>query len=339
MDDSYGNGCELAIDLGTASTLVFVRGRGVVLNEPSVIAMNRSSGRVLAVGTVAKQMIGRTPSTVEAVRPLRRGVIADSAPAAAMLRYFLAAEWWRLRLRRPQVVLAVPAGITAVERRAAEEVVRAAGARRVRVVEAPTAAALGVGLDIGEPGAAMVADLGGGTTEVAILSLGGIVTERSVKVGGDDLDQAIMAYVREAYGMVLGEATAEHVKIAAGSAWPDAEPRTVTIRGLDLATSKPRAITLTSEELYGAMTKTLAMIVHTVTNALAACPPELCADLVLRGIVVTGGGARLHGLDQRLRAEIGVPVHLAEEPIRPVVLGAAEALREGPRRLSVRRSA
>jgi rod shape-determining protein MreB len=339
IDDSYGSGCALAIDLGTASTLVFVRGRGVVLNEPSVIAMHRHSGRVLAVGSAAKQMIGRTPEQVEAVRPLRRGVVADAAPAAAMLRRFLADEWWRLRLRRWQVVVAVPAGITAVERRAAEEVVRAAGARRVRVVEAPTAAALGVGLDIGEPGAAMVADLGGGTTEVAILSLGGVVIERAVKIGGDDLDQAIIAYVREMHGLVLGEATAEQIKIIAGSACQDAEPRAVTIRGLDMTTSMPRSVTLTSQDLYEAMAKPLHTIVRTVTNALAACPPELAADLVLRGIVVTGGGARMHGMDKRLRDEIGVPIHLAEEPVHPVVIGAAVAIRAERRRLPLHRSA
>jgi len=316
------------IDLGTASTVVWAKDRGVLVNQPSVIALNQRTGRVLAVGSAAKQMIGRTPGQVSTARPLLRGVVADAPLAVTMLRRLLGGEW-QWRLRKPQVVVAVPAGVTEVERRAVAEVLRTAGARRVKTVQASLAAALGMGLDIGEPAASMVIDIGGGTTEAAIISLGGLVTSRLVKVGGDDLDQAIISHVREAYGLVLGETTAEQVKIAAASAYPDGADRRTSIRGLDRTTLQPRVVDLTAGELHAAMAVPLHAIIGTVVNTLAACPPELAADLVHRGIVLTGGGARLHGLDRRLGEETGIPIHLPDEPLHPIVHGAAR-LAAGP---------
>jgi rod shape-determining protein MreB len=320
-------GSDLAIDLGTANTLVYARGRGILLDEPSVVAVDTSANTVVAVGVEAKRMIGRTPDHIRAVRPLSAGVIADYEITAEMLRYFV-----RKVLRRrgaftgPRVVVCVPSGITSVEQRAVSESVYAAGARRVHIIPEPMAAAIGAGLPVNQPAGCMVIDVGGGTTEVAVLALGGIVASTSLRVAGDALDAAIVDHVRAEFALLIGERTAEELKISVGSAFPVAGPKSAEIRGRDVGTGLPRNVTISSDQLRKAMTEPLGRIVTAVRSTLDRCPPELAGDLVSRGIVLTGGGAQLRGLDARLQHEIGVPVLVADRPRDSVVLGTGTVI-------------
>ncbi|HEY2166485.1 MAG TPA: rod shape-determining protein [Jatrophihabitantaceae bacterium] len=317
-------GGDLAIDLGTANTLVYARGRGIMLNEPSVVAVDTTTNAVVAVGAEAKRMIGRTPGHIVAVRPLQDGVIADYDVTAEMLRYFV-----RKVLRRrgaftgPRIVVCVPSGITSVEQRAVSESAYAAGARRVHIISEPMAAAIGAGLPVNQPSGSMVIDIGGGTTEVAILALGGIVAATSLRVAGDAIDTAIVDYVRSNFSLLIGERTAEELKISVGTAFPVSGPKNAEIRGRDMATGLPRNVTMSGLELRKAIEPPVTRIVAAVRSTLDRCPPELAGDLVTRGIVLTGGGALLRGLDARLQHEIGVPVLVADRPLDSVVLGTA----------------
>jgi rod shape-determining protein MreB and related proteins len=335
-------GGDLAVDLGTASTLVYVRGRGILLSEPSVVAVDSSTNTVVAVGTEAKQMIGRTPGHIRAVRPLQDGVIADYDITAEMLRYFVRKVVRRRLFTGPRVVVCVPSGITGVERRAVSESAYAAGARRVHIIDEPMAAAIGAGLPVSQPAGSMIIDIGGGTTEVAVIALGGIVAAASLRVAGDAIDRAIVDHVRTKFGMLIGERTAEELKISAGSAYPVADQLRAEIRGRDLHTGMPRNVTISGDELRRAMDLPIGRIVDTVRATLDRCPPELAGDLVTRGIVITGGGALLRGLDARLQHEIGVPVLVADRPLHSVVLGTGAVVEhfdrlqkvvvDGPRR-------
>jgi rod shape-determining protein MreB and related proteins len=320
-------GRDMAVDLGTANTLVYVRGRGVLLNEPSVVALNQNTGHILAVGNEAKRMIGRTPGHINAVRPLKDGVIADFDVTEKMIRYFIA-RVHRRRWAKPRIVICVPSGITGVEQRAVEEAGYQAGARRVHIIEEPMAAAIGAGLPIHEPTGNMVVDIGGGTTEVAVISLGGIVTSVSLRIGGDELDEAIMNYMKKEYSLMLGERTAEEIKAAVGSAFPlPGEPQ-AEIRGRDLVSGLPKTIIISAEEVRRAIEEPVAQICDSVKNTLDRTPPELAGDIMDRGLVLTGGGALLRGIDERLKHETGMPVHLAESPLHCVVLGAGRCLEE-----------
>src|SRR5216117_1733769 len=321
-------GRDMAVDLGTANTLVYVRGRGVVLNEPSVVAINTLSGAVLAVGSEAKRMIGRTPSHIQAVRPLKDGVIADFDVTEKMLRYFIQRVHKRRLLAKPRVVVCVPSGITGVEQRAVEEATIAAGSRRAYIIEEPMAAAIGAGLPIHEPTGNMVVDIGGGTTEVAVISLGGIVTAQSIRVGGDELDQAIITFGKKEYSLMLGERTAEEIKISLGSAYPSADEPTAEIRGRDLVSGLPKTIVITADEIRKAIEEPLALIVDAVKSTLDKCPPELAGDVMDRGIALTGGGALLRGLHERLREETGMPIHMADNPLDSVVLGTGKCVED-----------
>src|SRR5213592_4004560 len=304
-------GRDMAVDLGTANTLVYVRGRGVVLNEPSVVAINTLTGAILAVGAEAKRMIGRTPSHIQAVRPLKDGVIADFDVTEKMLRYFIQRVHKRRLLAKPRIVVCVPAGITGVEQRAVEEATISAGARRAFIIEEPMAAAIGAGLPIHEPTGNMVVDIGGGTTEVAIISLGGVVTSTSMRVGGDELDESIIQHVKKEYSLALGERTAEAIKLAVGSAWPTPDDMIAEIKGRDLVSGLPKTIHITAEEVRKAIEEPVNGIVDAVKNTLDRCPPELAADIMTRGVVLTGGGALLRGLDERLKHETGMPIIVA----------------------------
>lgn len=321
-------GRDMAIDLGTANTLVYVRGRGVVLNEPSVVAVNTSTGGLVAVGADAKKMIGRTPGNIVAVRPLKDGVIADFDIAERMLRYFIQKVHRRRNLARPRVVVCVPSGVTGVERRAVEEAAQRAGARRVHIIEEPMAAAIGAGLPVSEPTGNMVVDIGGGTTEVAVISLGGIVAAQSVRVAGDELDNAIIQYVKKEYALLLGERTAEGIKMAVGSAFPVPDEPHAEIRGRDLVSGLPKTIVVSAAEIRRAVEEPVNAIIDAVRSTLDRCPPELSGDIMDRGIVLTGGGALLRGLDERLRHETGMPVQVAETPLESVVLGSGRCVED-----------
>lgn len=320
-------GQDMAIDLGTANTLVFVRGQGIVLNEPSVVAVNSHNNRALAVGMDAKRMIGRTPANITAIRPLRDGVIADFDITEKMLRYFIQ-KVQRRKWARPRIVVCVPSGITPVERRAVEEAAYSAGARKAYTIEEPMAAAIGCGLPIAEPSGSMVVDIGGGTTEVAVISLGGIVISRSIRVGGDELDEAIIEYVKKENSVLLGERTAEQLKMAIGSAWPRADEPAAEVRGRDLVTGLPKTILLSSPEVREAIEEPTQAIVDAVKYTLDKTPPELAADIMERGIWLTGGGALLEGLDQRLASETGMPIVTAAKPLQSVVVGSGKCLEE-----------
>jgi rod shape-determining protein MreB len=321
-------GRDMAVDLGTANTLVYVRGRGVVLNEPSVVAVNTQNQQVLAVGSEAKRMIGRTPAHIQAVRPLKDGVIADFDITEKMLRYFIQKVHTRRFLAKPRVVVCVPSGITGVEQRAVEEATIAAGARAAYIIEEPMAAAIGAGMPIHEPIGSMVVDIGGGTTEVAVISMGGIVTATSVRVGGDELDDAIINYVKKEFSLVLGERTSEAIKVAIGSAFPMPDEMIAEIKGRDLVTGLPKTVHITAEEVRKAIEEPVNAIVDAVKNTLDRCPPELAADLMDQGIILTGGGALLKGLDERIRHETGMPVRVARDPLYCVVLGSGRCLEE-----------
>ena len=321
-------GRDMAIDLGTANTLVYVRGRGIVLNEPSVVAINQDTGGILAVGLEAKKMIGRTPGNIVAIRPLKDGVISDFDTTERMLRYFIQKVHKRRHFAKPRLVVCVPSGITGVEQRAVKDAGYAAGARKVYIIEEPMAAAIGAGLPIHEPTGNMVVDIGGGTTEIAVISLGGIVTVQSIRVGGDELDQAIIAWIKREYSLLLGERTAEEIKMAIGSAFPAVGEPDAEIRGRDLVTGLPKTILVTAEEIRKAIDEPVSRIVEAVKTTLDSCPPELSGDIMDRGIVLTGGGALLHGLDERLRHETGIAVHIAENPLNAVVMGTGRCIEE-----------
>ncbi len=321
-------GRDMAVDLGTANTLIYVRGRGIVLNEPSVVALNVAAGQVVAVGADAKRMIGRTPGNIVAVRPMRDGVIADFDVTERMLRYFIEKVHRRRHLVRPRVLVAVPSGLTGVEQSAVKEAAHQAGARRVYVFEEPMAAAIGAGLPVSEPTGNMVVDIGGGTTEVAVISLGGIVTAESLRVGGDEFDQAIIAFAKKEHSLLLGERTAEEVKMSIGSAHPSADDRQAEVRGRDLVSGLPKTIVISAGQVRRALQEPIGMIVDAVRATLDRCPPELAGDVMDRGIALTGGGALLRGMDDRLREETGLPVHLADSPLESVVLGTGRCVED-----------
>ncbi len=321
-------GRDMAVDLGTANTLVYVRGRGIVLNEPSVVAINVTTGKIVAVGIEAKRMIGRTPGNIVAIRPLRDGVIADFDVTERMLRYFIQKIHKRRHFVRPRIIVAVPSGITAVEQRAVKEAGYQAGARRVYIIEEPMAAAIGAGLPVHEPTGNVVVDIGGGTTEVAIISMGGIVTSQSIRVGGDELDQAVIAFTKKEYSLMLGERTAEEVKIAVGSACVTGEDFHAEVRGRDLVSGLPKTVVISAEEIRRSIAEPVNAIVDAVKSTLDKCPPELSGDLMDRGIAVTGGGALLRGMVDRLREETGMPVHLAENALDSVALGSGRCVED-----------
>jgi rod shape-determining protein MreB len=320
-------GRDMAVDLGTANTLVYVRGRGIILNEPSVVAVNVKDGRPLAVGAEAKRMIGRTPSHIQAIRPLKDGVIADFEICEKMLRYFIQRVHQR-RFAKPRMVICVPSGITGVEQRAVMEAAEYAGARKAYIIEEPMAAAIGAGLPVHEPTGNMVVDIGGGTTEVAVISLGGIVTSQSVRIGGDELDEAIISYIKKEYSLALGERTAEEIKIALGSAFPLEEELHAEIRGRDLVTGLPKTVVVSTEEIRKAIDEPVAAIIDAVKVTLDKTPPELAADIMEQGIVLTGGGALLHGLEARLQEETGMPIVVARDALNCVAIGSGQCLEE-----------
>ncbi len=320
-------GRDLAIDLGTANTLIYERGRGIVLNEPSVVAINTIDGRPVAVGIEAKRMLGRTPPHIQAIRPLKDGVIADFEICEKMLRYFIHRVHQR-RFAKPRMIICVPSGITGVEQRAVKDAAEYAGARNVRIIEEPMAAAIGAGLPVHEPAGNMVVDIGGGTTEVAVVSLGGIVTSQSVRVGGDELDEAIINFARKEHDLALGERTAEEVKIALGSAWELEVELEAEIRGRDLRTGLPKTVITGTREIRAAIEEPVAAICDAVKVTLDRTPPELAADIMEKGIVLTGGGALLRGLDYRLHHETGMPLRIAANPLFAVVIGSGQCLEE-----------
>jgi rod shape-determining protein MreB len=325
-------GRDIGIDLGTANTLVHVSGKGVVIREPSVVAINRDTGDVLAVGEEAKRMLGKTPANIVAIRPLKDGVIADFVQTEEMLRHFIAKVGRRFVMRQT-VVVGIPSGVTEVERRAVIEASKNAGAHQAYVIEEPMAAAFGAGLPVDEPSGSMIVDIGGGTTEVAVISLGGIVHSRSIRVAGDELDEAISAYVRRAYSLFIGERTAEQTKIEIGSAYALAQELQITVKGRDLVTGLPKSATISSEEVRMAIQEPLNAIVEAVKLTLEATPPELAADAMDSGIVLAGGGALLRGLDRLIQSETGMPVHIARDPLSCVVLGTGivvEGMHENP---------
>ena len=321
-------GRDMAVDLGTANTLVYVRGKGILLDEPSVVALNSRTGEILAVGHEAKRMIGRTPETITPIRPMKDGVIADFEATERMLRHFIHQVHRRRYFAKPRMVICVPSGITAVEQRAVKEAGYQAGARKVYIIEEPMAAAIGAGLPVHQATGNMVVDVGGGTTEVAVISLGGIVTSLSIRTAGDDLDAAIVAWMKKEYSLLLGERTAEEVKMSLGSAFPMPEEPEAEIRGRDMVSGLPRTVVVSSAEVRQALDEPLHAIVDAVRSTLDQTPPELAGDIMDRGIVLTGGGALLRGLDERLRHETGMPVHVAEDPLTSVAFGAGKCVEE-----------
>jgi rod shape-determining protein MreB len=321
-------GRDMAVDLGTANTLVYVRGRGVLVDEPSVVAMNEQTHEVLAVGHEAKRMVGRTPDGITAIRPLKDGVIADLDATEEMLRFFIQQVHKRRYFAKPRMIICVPSGVTAVEQRAVKEAGYQAGGRRVYIIEEPMAAAIGAGLPVHEPTGNMVVDVGGGTTEVAVISLGGIVTTMSVRTAGDQLDQAIVAHLKKEHSLMLGERTAEEIKMTLGSAFPLPQERQAEVRGRDMVSGLPRTVTVSSHEIRRALEEQLHTIVDAVRTTLDQTPPELAGDIMDRGIVLTGGGALLLGLDERIRHETGMPVHVATNPLTSVAFGAGKCIEE-----------
>ena len=317
----------MAVDLGTANTLVYVRGRGIVLSEPSVVAIDQRSGEVHAVGIEAKRMLGRTPGNISAIRPLKDGVIADFDVTEQMLRHFIQ-KVHQNRWAHPRVVVCVPSGVTGVEKRAVEEATLSAGARSAFLIEEPMAAAIGAGLPVAEPTGNMVVDIGGGTTEVAVISLGGIVVAQSIRVGGDELDEAIISYVKKEYKLMIGSQTAEEVKLEIGSAYPLREEVQAEIRGRDMITGLPKTVVLSSEDVREALEEPLQQIIDAVKSTLDKTPPELASDIMDRGIMMAGGGSLLQGLDERLRQETELPIHVAESPLTCVAVGSGRSLEE-----------
>jgi rod shape-determining protein MreB and related proteins len=318
-------GRDMAVDLGTANTLVYVRGRGIVLSEPSVVAIDHASGEVHAVGVEAKRMLGRTPGTISAIRPLKDGVIADFDVTEQMLRHFIH-KVHQHRFAHPRVVVCVPSGVTGVEKRAVEEATRNAGARDAYLIEEPMAAAIGAGLPVSEPTGNMIVDVGGGTSEVAVISLGGIVVSVSLRVGGDEMDEAIISHVKREYKLLIGNQTAEEIKLEVGSAFRMKEEVQAEVRGRDMLTGLPKTVIISSDEIRHALEEPVSQVVDAIKSTLDKTPPELAADIMDRGIVLAGGGALLNGLDERLRHETQMPVQLAESPLTCVAVGSGRSL-------------
>jgi rod shape-determining protein MreB len=321
---------DLAIDLGTASTLVYVKGKGIVADEPSVVAIRKDADgkKILAVGKEAKKMLGRTPANITTIRPMKDGVIADFDVTESMLKYFIQIVHNRKSFIRPRIIISVPSGITPVEKRAVRESAELAGAREIYLIEEPMAAAIGAGLPVSEPVGSMIVDIGGGTTEVAVISLSGIVYSQSVKTAGDKMDEAIVQYVKRKYNLLIGERTAELIKITIGTAFPEKEIKTVDVKGRDMVTGIPKTMEISSEEVMGAITEPVNTIVEAVKNCLERTPPELASDIVDRGIILAGGGALLKNFDKLLREETGLPIIVAESPLTSVVIGSGMALDE-----------
>lgn len=319
---------DMGVDLGTATTLVYVKGEGVVLCEPSVVAIERGTSHVLAVGDEAKRMLGRTPGNIVAIRPMKDGVIADFEITEAMLRYFIKKVHHRRVLVRPRIVIAIPSGITEVEKRAVKDSAERAGAREVFLIEEPIAAAIGVGLPIQEPIGNMVIDIGGGTTEIAVISLAGVVFSKSIRIGGDEMDEAIIEYLKKTYNLMVGERTSEEVKIKIGSAYPLEEEMTLEVKGRDLVAGLPKTVTITSEEVREALQEPLRAILEITKMSLERTPPELAADLIDHGIVMAGGGSLLRCIDKLISEETGLPVHIADDPLTAVVCGTGKVLDE-----------
>ncbi|SFC31422.1 rod shape-determining protein [Clostridium uliginosum] len=326
----FGSGKDMGIDLGTANTLVFVKGKGVVLREPSVVAMNNVTKKTLAVGAEAKLMIGRTPGNIVAIRPLRDGVIADFDVAQIMLKKLIEKVSTKSAFKSPRIIVCYPSGITEVEKRAIEEATKLAGARDVILMEEPMAAAIGAGLPVSEPTGSMIVDIGGGTTEVAIISLGGIVTSRSLRVAGDELDQAIISYIKKEFNLMIGERTSEQVKMEIGSAHiiEDEESKFMEIKGRDMISGLPKVIEITEAQIRDALKEPVCAIIEAIKTTLEKTPPELAADIMEKGIMLAGGGALLKGLDVLINKETNMPVHIAEAPLDCVVLGAGKALED-----------
>ncbi len=319
---------DLAVDLGTANTLVYVKGKGIVLREPSVVAVHAGSGQVLAVGADAKQMLGRTPGNIQAIRPMKDGVIANFEITEAMIRHFIQKVHNRKALVRPRIIIAVPSGITQVEKRAVRDSAESAGAREVYLIEEPMAAAIGVGLPVQEPSGNMIVDIGGGTTEVAVISMSGIVFSKSVRVAGDEMDEALVNYIKKKYNLLIGERTAENLKIKIGTEYPTGNNDSLEGKGRDLVAGIPKTLLITEDEVREALSETVNMIIDAVKITLERTPPELAADIVDKGIVLAGGGSMIKGLDVLLREETGLPISLAEDPLSAVVLGTGKVLDE-----------
>lgn len=317
---------DMGIDLGTANTLIYVKGKGIVLREPSVVAINNDVKKVMAVGNEAKDMIGRTPGNIVAIRPLKDGVIADFDVTHTMLRKFIEKVSPKSAFTSPRIFVCFPSGVTEVEKRAIEEATKHAGARDVLLMEEPMAAAIGAGLPVNEPTGSMIVDIGGGTTEVAIISLGGIVTSKSLRIAGDELDEAIISYIKKEYNLMIGERTAENVKIELGSAYDIGENNSMEIRGRDLVTGLPKVLNINEEEIRGALKEPIVAIIDAIKTTLEKTPPELASDIMDKGIMLAGGGAMLKGLDQLVNLETHIPVHIAENPLDCVALGAGKAL-------------
>ncbi|APF27518.1 rod shape-determining protein [Clostridium botulinum] len=322
----FGITKDMGIDLGTANTLVYIKGKGVVLSEPSVVAINKDVNKVLAVGDEAKQMIGRTPGNIVAIRPLKDGVIADFDVTQIMLKKFIEKVSPKGGFTNPRIVVCFPSGVTEVEKRAIDEATKSAGAREVVLMEEPMAAAIGAGLPVNEPTGSMIVDIGGGTTEVAIISLGGIVTSKSLRVAGDELDQSIINYIKKEYSLMIGERTAENIKVELGSAYETDEDKTMEIRGRDLITGLPKVITISEKEVREALSEPVISIIEAIKTTLEKTPPELASDIMDKGIMLAGGGALLRGLDQLINEDTHMPVHIAESPLDCVAVGAGKAL-------------
>ena len=319
---------ELGIDLGTANIVVFLKGKGIVLREPSVVAMSTVTKKVLAVGEEARLMIGRTPGNIVAIRPMSDGVIADYTTTQKMLEYLIAKVCGRKRMFKPRVLVCVPSGVTSVEKRAVIQAARSAGAQEAYPIEEPMAAAIGAGLPISTPGGNMVVDIGGGTTDIAVISLGGIVVSRSVRLGGNKMDEVIARHIKNKYNLMIGERTAEEIKIKIGSAYPLQTEMTLEVRGRDLVAGLPKTVEVTSEEIRAALTEPVGTVVDRVKNVLELTPPELASDIIERGVMLTGGGALLRGLDRLIAIETNIPIHVAEDPLSCVALGTGKALDE-----------
>lgn len=324
----FGWGTDIGVDLGTATVLVFVKGKGIVLNEPSVVAIDKKTGQIFAVGEAARKMLGRTPGNIVAIRPLREGVIADYDSTERMLRYFIEKACGRKFFFKPRVMVCIPSGVTGVEERAVREAAMQAGARQAYLIEEPMAAALGAGLDISDANGTMVVDIGGGTTDVAVLSLGGIVCSKSLRVGGDKFDEAIVRYIRREFNLMIGERSAEELKINIGTAYIKSAKAdaVMDVRGRDLVSGLPKTVPISGKQIYHAILEPIEAIVAGVREVLEKTPPELASDIINKGVVMTGGGAMLHGLDELLQEETGLPIHMADDPISCVALGTGKAL-------------
>ncbi|MBU3196053.1 rod shape-determining protein [Clostridium algidicarnis] len=323
----FGSSKDMGIDLGTANTLVYVKGKGILLREPSVVAINTTSKKTLAVGSEAKQMIGRTPGNITAIRPMKDGVIADFDITQTMLKTFIEKVTSKSSFTSPRIIVCFPSGVTEVERRAIEEATKQAGAREVLLMEEPMAAAIGAGLPVDEPTGSMIVDIGGGTTEIAIISLGGIVTSKSLRVAGDELDHAIVSYIKKGHNLTIGERTSENIKMELGSAFKsEEEERKMDIKGRDIMTGLPKTIEISEEQIRDALKEPIALIIESIKTTLEKTPPELAADIMDKGIMLTGGGALLRGIDELISKETHIPVHISESPLDCVALGAGKAL-------------